>query len=60
MPPQYDDFSDHGGGHKRFLTGRAPATPTNTVNDAPSVPSIVNKLLSRPDQPMPASVAGVV
>jgi len=55
----HHDFADHGGGHKRFLTGRIPATPTNTVNDAPSVLSIVNKLLSRPNQPMPASVAGV-
>src|SRR6185369_12858080 len=55
----HHDFADHGGGHKRFLTGRIPATPTNTINDAPSVLSIVNKLLSKPDQPMPASVAGV-
>ena len=53
------EFADHGGGHKRFLTGRIPATPVGTVNDAPSVLSITNKLLSRPDQPMPASVAGV-
>ena len=25
-------FADHGGGHKRFLTGRKPATPTGFVN----------------------------
>ena len=37
------DFSDHGGGHKRFLTGRIPATPTGTENDAPAVTSIVQK-----------------
>jgi len=55
----HHDFSDHGGGHKRFLTGRIPASPVNTVNDAPSVLSIVNKLLSQPGQAMPASVAGV-
>ncbi|MBT4693963.1 MAG: DUF1501 domain-containing protein, partial [Planctomycetaceae bacterium] len=23
-------FADHGGGHKRFMTGRIPATPTGT------------------------------
>ncbi len=53
------EFSDHGGGHKRFLTGRAPATPTGFVNDAPAVTSIISKMLSRPDQAMPACVAGV-
>jgi len=53
------EFADHGGGHKRFLTGRIPATPTGTVNDAPSVTSIVSKRLTRADQPMPACVAGV-
>jgi Protein of unknown function (DUF1501) len=53
------EFADHGGGHKRFLTGRIPATPVGTVNDAPSICSITNKLLSKPGQPMPASVAGV-
>jgi hypothetical protein len=38
-------FADHGGGHKRFLTGRKPATPTGTVNDAPMVGSLVSKVL---------------
>lgn len=55
----HHDFSDHGGGHKRFLTGRIPATPVGTVNDAPSVLSIVNKALSKPERAMPACVAGV-
>lgn len=55
----HHDFADHGGGHKRFLTGRIPATPVNTVNDAPAVTSIVSKMLSRPDQPMPPCVLGV-
>lgn len=55
----HHDFSDHGGGHKRFLTGRIPATPTGFVNDAPSVLSIINKTLSGKDQAMPACVAGV-
>ncbi len=53
------EFADHGGGHKRFLTGRAPATPTGFVNDAPAVTSIVSKMLSRPEQAMPPCVAGV-
>lgn len=55
----HHDFSDHGGGHKRFLTGRIPATPTGFVNDAPSVLSIINKSLSRSNQAMPACVAGM-
>jgi hypothetical protein len=53
------EFADHGGGHKRFLTGRIPATPTGFVNDAPAVTSIVNKKLSHADQAMPVCVAGV-
>ncbi|HSI12418.1 MAG TPA: DUF1501 domain-containing protein [Chthoniobacter sp.] len=53
------EFADHGGGHKRFLTGRMPATPTGFVNDAPAVTSIISKKLTRGDQPMPACVAGV-
>lgn len=40
------DFADHGGGHKRFMTGRIPATPTGTVNDAPAVTSIVQKCIT--------------
>lgn len=55
----HHDFSDHGGGHKRFLTGRIPASPVNTVNDAPSVLSIMQKLLTKPGEPLPASIAGV-
>ncbi len=37
------DFADHGGGHKRFLTGRAPKEPTGFVNDAPMAGSWVAK-----------------
>ena len=37
-------FSDHGGGSKHVMTGRHPATPTGSVNDAPSVPSIIAKM----------------
>ena len=44
-------FADHGGGHKRFLTGRKPATPTGFVNDAPCVGSIASKLLEKRGNP---------
>ena len=37
------NFADHGGGHKRMMTGRVPATPVDTVNDAPATGSIVAK-----------------
>ena len=29
------EFADHGGGHKRFLTGYKPKKPTDTINDFP-------------------------
>ncbi len=38
-------FADHGGGHKRFLTGRKPATPTGFVNDKPCVGSMASLAL---------------
>lgn len=38
------EFADHGGGHKRFLTGRIPKTPVGFVNDAPAVGSIVARM----------------
>ena len=37
-------FSDHGGGHKRFLTGRDPMSPVGFVNDSPMVGSFVSKV----------------
>jgi len=37
-------FNDHGGGSKRVMTGRIPATPTETVNDAPAVSTVVAKV----------------
>lgn len=55
----HHEFNDHGGGHKRFLTGRMPAQPTGFVNDAPAVTSIIGKMLSRPGQAMPPCIAGV-
>ena len=36
-------FADHGGGHKRMMTGRIPKTPVETVNDAPATGSVVAK-----------------
>jgi hypothetical protein len=36
-------FADHGGGHKRFLTGRDPLSPVGFVNDYPMVGSMVAK-----------------
>jgi hypothetical protein len=38
------EFADHGGGHKRFLTGYKPKEPTGTVNDNPMVGSVVAKM----------------
>ncbi len=40
-------FADHGGGHKRFLTGRKPAEPTGFVNDAPMVGSMASAVLQQ-------------
>jgi hypothetical protein len=37
-------FSDHGGGHKKFLTGRDPFQPVGFVNDHPMVGSMVAKV----------------
>jgi hypothetical protein len=36
-------FADHGGGHKRFLTGYEPREATGFVNDHPMVGSVVAK-----------------
>ncbi|VTU00461.1 hypothetical protein : Uncharacterized protein OS=Pirellula staleyi (strain ATCC 27377 / DSM 6068 / ICPB 4128) GN=Psta_0349 PE=4 SV=1: DUF1501 [Gemmataceae bacterium] len=38
-------FADHGGGHKRFLTGRDPLQPTGFVNDTPMVGSMAAEVL---------------
>jgi len=43
-------FSDHGGGHKRFMTGRVPKEPTGTVNDAPAMTSFINAALQKRDE----------
>lgn len=53
------EFADHGGGHKRFLTGRFPASPVGFVNDAPAVGSIVAKERENWDFGLPNYVAGM-
>lgn len=40
-------FADHGGGHKRFMTGRDPLQPVDFVNDYPAVPSMATKCRER-------------
>jgi hypothetical protein len=52
------EFADHGGGHKRFLTGRQPKEPTGFVNDAPMVGSIVAKMREHVRRGLPNYVAG--
>ena len=52
-------FADHGGGHKRMMTGRVPATPTGTINDAPSITSIIKHMLSDGKSELPVCVAEV-
>src|SRR5437879_4831215 len=37
-------FADHGGGHKKFLTGRDPLQPDGFVNDYPMVGSMAAKV----------------
>jgi hypothetical protein len=51
-------FADHGGGHKKFLTGRDPFQPTGFVNDHPCVGSMVAKLREKPTDTIPCYVAG--
>lgn len=43
----HHSFADHGGGHKRFLTGRKPAEPTGFVNDAPMVGSMASVVMQK-------------
>lgn len=50
-------FSGHDGGHKRFMTGRIPASPTGFVNDAPATGSIVAKCLEDKDHGIPNYVS---
>lgn len=50
-------FNDHGGGSKRFMTGRIPDTPTGTLVDAPSVISIISKMREGFDAGIPNCIS---
>ena len=52
-------FADHGGGHKKFLTGRDPLQPTGFVNDYPMAGSMAAKQLGGLHQGLPNYVCGV-
>jgi hypothetical protein len=52
------EFADHGGGHKRFLTGRIPASPVDFVNDHPMVGSMVAKVREHRNIGIPNYVSG--
>lgn len=49
-------FADHGGGHKRVMTGREPKSPVEFVNDAPAGPSIVAKMRERHTVGLPHNI----
>src|SRR2546423_5976979 len=51
-------FADHGGGHKRFLTGRDPLEPTGFVNDYPAVGSMVAKMRDDVRRGVPNYISG--
>lgn len=40
-------FADHGGGHKRFMTGRDPKEPVGFVNDFPACGSMAARMMER-------------
>jgi hypothetical protein len=52
------NFADHGGGHKRFLTGRDPSSPVGFVNDHPMVGSLVARALGQRPDGFPSYVCG--
>src|SRR5438874_1167373 len=51
-------FADHGGGHKKFLTGRDPQSPVGFVNDYPMVGSMVAKVRDGWQRGVPNYVCG--
>src|SRR6476659_9364116 len=51
-------FADHGGGHKRFLTGRDPLEPTGFVNDYPMIGSVVSKMREGRNAGLPNYICG--
>jgi len=52
------NFADHGGGHKRFLTGRDPMSPVGFENDHPMVGSMVSRVRGERPNGVPNYVAG--
>jgi len=52
------NFADHGGGHKRFLTGRDPRSPVGFVNDYPMVGSMVARARQDWQAGVPNYIAG--
>ena len=52
-------FADHGGGHKRFLTGRDPLSPVGFVNDTPMVGSMAAEVWKHRHKAVPNYVCGV-
>lgn len=52
------NFADHGGGHKRFLTGRDPSSPVGFVNDHPMVGSMVSRMRQNRHAGVPNYVLG--
>jgi hypothetical protein len=51
-------FSDHGGGHKKFLTGRDPISPVGFVNGYPAVGSMVARMRQDINCGIPNYIAG--
>lgn len=52
------EFADHGGGHKRFMTGRDPKEPVGFVNDYPAVGSMIAKMREGLDRGLPNYICG--
>jgi hypothetical protein len=51
------EFADHGGGHKRMMTGRVPKTPVGTLNDAPAGGTIIAKMREHVSRGVPNFVS---
>lgn len=52
------NFGDHGGGHKRFMTGRDPRLPVGFENDSPAVGSCIAELIKHRHRGIPNYVVG--
>src|SRR5262249_34949906 len=52
------NFADHGGGHKRFLTGRDPQSPVGFINDHPMVGSMVYRVRGQRPGRVPNYICG--